>query len=235
MVNQVIIDGTPLSNFGAVFTDSMSYSTPSPQFEKVEIDGRNGDLLIDRGRYSNYELKLNGVISNNFQANFLSMRAFLLSKNSYVRIEETEFPNHFRTGRLMGGIAPDTAGEHQIRTFTLSYWCKPQMWLKSGETVISKNSNFTLFNPTPYAAKPLIRVYGYGTLMVGSYSIVIASGATSYIDIDSEIMDCYEGATNRNNLVTMADGFPLLVGGSNSITLSGNITTVEVTPRWFTL
>ncbi len=234
MLNDVIIDGTPLSDFGALLTDSKSYSAPNPQYETVEIVGRNGDLIVNKDRYSNYELHLNGVIEDEFQNNFLAMRAYLMAKNSYVRIEESELPAYYRMGRLMGGISPNVDGEHQVRTFTLKYWCKPQMWLKSGEIVISESADFTIYNPTQFAAKPLIRVYGDGTLTVGTAIIDIAAGADSYIDIDSEIMDCYEGDTNRNNLVTMSRWADLPAGATN-ITMSGNITAVEVTPRWYTL
>ena len=234
MRSNVIIDGKALADFGAVFTDSMSYSAPNPQYETVEIVGRNGDLIVNKDRYSNYEYHLNGVIYENFRNNFLSMRAYLMNKNGYVRIEETELPEYYRLGRLMGGISPNTAGEHQTHTFTLRYWCKPELWLKSGEIAISKTEPFTIYNPTYYTAKPLIRVYGYGTLVVGTNTIIIAQGATEYIDIDSEIMDCYEGDYNRNALVTM-QAFPTFESGENAISWSGNISAVEITPRWFTL
>lgn len=234
MRSKVIIDGKALADFGAVFTDSMSYSAPNPQYETVEIVGRNGDLIVNKDRYSNYEYTLNGVIYENFRDNFLAMRAYLMNKNGYVRIEETELPNYYRTGRLMGGISPNTAGEHQTHTFTLRYWCKPELWLKSGEITIKQTAPFTIYNPTYYAAKPVIRVYGYGTLTIGTQTVVIAQGATEYIDIDSEIMDCYEGSVNRNSLVTM-DAFPTLDSGANAIEWSGNISAVWITPRWYTL
>ena len=232
MVNDVIINGTPLSDFGAVMVDAKSLCAPNPQYDTVEIDGRNGDLLINRGRYSNYELDLTGVIDRNFHSNFLAMRGYLMAQNSYVRIEESALPEYYRMGRLMGGIAPNTSGEHQIRLFTLKYWCKPQMWLKSGEIAIDETAGFTVYNPTQYTALPLIRVYGSGTLTVGTNAITVDAGAT-YIDIDSDIMDCYEGTTNRNALVHMAE-FPKFEAGATAIAFTG-ITRVVVTPRWYTL
>lgn len=238
MANTVIINGKNLADFGAIMTDAKTLSAPNPQYETIEVDGRNGDLLIDRGRYSNYELQITGVLDGmkpaDFYNNFVALRGYLMAQSGYVRIEESALPDHYRTGRLMGGIAPNTSGEHYIRAFTLRYWCVPQMWLKSGEIGIDQTAGFKVFNPTMYTARPLIRVYGTGTLTVGTNVITVAAGADSYIDIDSEIYDCYEGTNNRNALVSMAGGFPVFESGETEIQLSG-ITRVVVTPRWYTL
>ena len=91
-----------------------------------------------------------------------------------------------------------------------------------------------IYNPTLFPSKPLIRVYGDGTLTIGSDVITIASTSYSYIDIDSEIMDCFYGTTNVNNKVTFqSNDFPELRPGLTGIAYSGNITKVEITPRWY--
>lgn len=91
-----------------------------------------------------------------------------------------------------------------------------------------------IYNPTLFPSKPLIRVYGYGTLTIGSDVITIASTGNPYTDIDSEIMDCFYGTTNVNNKVTFqSNDFPELRPGLTGIAYSGNITKVEITPRWY--
>lgn len=91
-----------------------------------------------------------------------------------------------------------------------------------------------IYNPTLFPSKPLIRVYGEGTLTIGSDVITIASTGNPYTDIDSEIMDCFYGTTNVNNKVTFqSNDFPELRPGLTGIAYSGNITKVEITPRWY--
>lgn len=91
----------------------------------------------------------------------------------------------------------------------------------------------SIYNPTLYTSRPLIRVTGYGTLTINSDVITIASGQT-YVDIDSEIQDCYYGTTNKNSKVSFqSNSFPVLKPGVNSISYTGNITKVEITPRWY--
>lgn len=92
-----------------------------------------------------------------------------------------------------------------------------------------------IYNPTLFTSKPLIRVTGSGTVSIGDNTITIASGYT-YVDIDSEIQDCYCGIQNANSLVTFSNRkFPELQRGINGISLGTGVTSVQITPRWFRL
>lgn len=57
-----------------------------------------------------------------------------------------------------------------------------------------------------------------------------------YIDVDSEIQDCYYGNVNANsNVILQNNDFPVLKPGVTGITLGAGIASIEVTPRWFRL
>ena len=98
-----------------------------------------------------------------------------------------------------------------------------------------------LKNPTFQTSLPKLRIQvsGDGTLTIGENVIAISgiSSATSMI-IDSEIQDVFEegSLTNLNGKVSFSGGmFPSLRPGLNTISFTGNITSVEVTPRWWIL
>lgn len=92
-----------------------------------------------------------------------------------------------------------------------------------------------IYNPTLFASKPLISVTGSGTVGIGDETITIASGY-DYVDIDSEIQNCYCGNQNANAAVTFSNRkFPELQPGINGISLSTGVTSVQITPRWFRL
>ena len=94
----------------------------------------------------------------------------------------------------------------------------------------------TVSNPTLFDSKPLLRVYGYGELGVGSETITIATHSYPYIEIDCDIEDAQYNTTNCNNLITLTgDSFPVLHPGSNGITIDADMTKVEIIPRWWTL
>lgn len=91
----------------------------------------------------------------------------------------------------------------------------------------------TIVNPTPFASRPLIRLYSNGTVSINGISITVVN-STSYVDIDCDIMDCYEGSTNRNADVTFSTyDFPVLVPGENTFTIVSGIGGIVVTPRWW--
>ena len=94
----------------------------------------------------------------------------------------------------------------------------------------------TLNNPTNFDAKPLLRIYGNGTVTInGSTTITTTNNSGSnYIDIDSERMQIYRGDANMSANVAMTD-FPSLIPDDNTIEISSTSVAVYVTPRWWML
>lgn len=92
-----------------------------------------------------------------------------------------------------------------------------------------------MVNPSPFDSQPLIRVYGTGAVEINGITITASSVGTSYTDIDCELMDCYEGSTNRNAYVSFSTyDFPVLVPGVTDVNVIDNtITAVEIKPRWW--
>ena len=80
-------------------------------------------------------------------------------------------------------------------------------------------------------SEPVITVYGTGdiTLMVGT-TIVELEGITGSITLDSELQEAYSGTTGMNS--AMSGEFPLLKPGMNAISWSGEVSKVEIQPRW---
>lgn len=94
------------------------------------------------------------------------------------------------------------------------------------------------YNPTPFDAKPLIKVTGNGTLGIGEYILTITGSATQTLYIDCETMEIYtiEGTvpTGASSLVSINKlDFPVLKPGTNYISVGSGITAVTITPRWW--
>ena len=80
-----------------------------------------------------------------------------------------------------------------------------------------------------------MRIYGTGTVRIGD-NIITITGSDTYIDIDCELMEAYKGGTNKNQFVSFSQNdFPVLKPGNNNIVLGGSVTSVEITPRWWTI
>jgi phage-related protein len=60
------------------------------------------------------------------------------------------------------------------------------------------------------------------------------TGITDYLNIDCDTMDVYrQAAENKNNLMT--GSFPVLPSGNSTVTFTGGISTVTITPRWYVI
>lgn len=235
-MNHFTYCGQNSAGFGILIDDAgTTFDAPDRDYSKEEIPGRNGDLTIDNGRWKNADVTYSCGIGVDFDNNFSAFRSFLASCTGYGRLEDSYHPDEFRLARVKEGIRPDVFMNGKAGTFDVVFDCKPQRFLKTGETDVAFTSSGSIVNPTRYDARPMLRVYGTGSFTVGGTTMVITS-ANSYTDIDCDIEDCFKGATNCNGNVQLSSGgFPVLKPGNNGVTFLGSITRIIITPRWWSL
>lgn len=234
-MNYFTYAGTSSRTYGILIDSHTGYHAPERDYDTVEVPGRNGTLTVDNGRYQNVDLTYHCGIGVGFHAKYNQFRAWLMSYTGYRRLEDTYHTDQYRMARVKSAPSPEYFVRGRAGTFDVTFDCKPQRFLKSGETQQTFSSGGSITNPTLYPALPLVRVYGTGTLTIGSVTIVINS-ASSYTDLDSEIQDAYCGAINCNGNITLRSGsFFELQPGSNAVSMSSGITQVRITPRWWTL
>lgn len=236
-INSITFNGQNSLVYGLYVSGNQTFNSAEKDYSKVSVPGRSGDLLVFNNRYKNVNLNYDAILIENYEENAERVRAWLLSADGYCRLEDTYHPNEFRMASFSGPIDFDSKMLEAGET-TLTFDCKPQRWLKSGEQkiLLTPDNNRPIINPTLFEAKPLLRVYGIGQLQVGTGVININTSGTEYIDIDCDIMDCYEGSINRNRNVTISK-WPTFTPGNNIIDFpnDSNITKVYITPRWWTL
>lgn len=241
MKNYFIFDGVSSQDFRTKIAISNMFDGAERDIESVSVPGRSGDLLFSNERFKNFTGEAQCYMYGNVQTLLPALRAFLLSREGYCRYEEAFRADEYRMASFQGGFQVSSS-DRRGAAFALSFNCMPQRWLKSGEEVIvtgslvMKNGAYILRNPTAFISKPLIRLHvsstAHGTITVGNKTLTV-SGISSYVDIDSEIMDAYTGSSNMNKNVNGI--FPELLPGDNNIKLSGAVTRADITPRWFTI
>lgn len=231
----IVFNGKSLSDFGCHVDELKSLDRPEWDVSKVEVPGRNGELTFSNNRFKNITLEYDCMIEKDFNANYRALMAFLMQDSNYHRMEADAEKDTFRLARVNTPPEPDVSPWFQRATFKLSFDCKPQRFLKSGEDSFEVSNGSSFFNPYLYAALPILRVYGWGTVKINSYSILVQKDDTSdYIDIDCDLKDAYYGANNRNTFIEVTDWIKL-DPGENTVTLGDNITKLEITPRWWTI
>lgn len=236
MRNYITFSGQDLREFGLYISGSGVYNAPERAYEEIEIPGRDGLLLGHEKRLGNVEITYPAFIYTNFKENIGKLKTYLLSKIGYQVLEDTYYPDYFRRGCYYGGLEVEPTSKNDAGSFDLTFMCKPQRYLVSGRTAVTVASGSVINNPTEMPSKPLIRVYGTGTIAVnGTQLTVLAS--REYTDIDCELYDCYYLLENRNAYVTFDSDdmhFPELSPGDNEVSYTG-FSEVKITPRWFRL
>lgn len=214
------------------------YNAPERVIDMISIPGRNGQLAIDMGRYDNISVTYPAFLWADTQTEMRqkigSIRAMLTSKTGYRRLEDTYHPNEYRMAIYKSGLESEPVCYNRAVMFDLTFDCKPQRFLKSGENQVTVANNGTITNPTLFESLPIIETQGAGTLTINNSTITITN--TGKTILDSEMMEAYmeeNGAIIPKN-DSVSGEFPKLQSGANTVSRTG-ITSVKITPRWWTL
>ena len=233
----VVFNGISSQDLHIQVQTEPSYDFPEKDYEVTHVPGRNGDIVIDQGSWQNVSRKYNlamdaGKISYTEVASKLVQ--WLHSASGYARLEDSYEPDFYRMAMYKdsGSISNifNKAGQIEVE-----FTCKPQRYFKSGEAADIFVASSEYRNPTDFPAKPLIKIHGSGSGIVGigTYTVTINDIIDGMI-VDSEQQDTYKDQMNCNSKVSITE-YPKLVSGNNAISISGRVTSIEIIPRWWTL
>ena len=232
MLNHFNFNEHSTGELGLLVSGINIYGSPSRIVEKVTIPYRSGDLIIDTGAYTNYMLTYTVDIMDNTKATAVAISEWLLNTKGYCELTDTYNPEYYRKAAYYNQLDYTLSALYRYGKATITFDCKPQKYLLSGETSQTFTTSGTITNPTGMPSKPLIRFTGTGTATINGYTVTVNS-VDSYVDVDCDTMQIFKGTVNKANTVTLTE-FPELKGGSNTITISG-FTSVRITPRWWKL
>lgn len=234
MRHWLMIDGKSTKDFGVYLSGNGTFNAPEKNLEEFTIPGRNGTFHYKSpNTYKNVKVNYDCFIFENFEQNMAAFRSFLLSRDGYVRIEDTHHPDEYRMGIFHEELSPDVFVDLTAGQFSINFDCKPERWLKTGEKAIDVTGTKTVVNQTHFIAKPLFRVYGTsGTVKIGNIKVTL-SGVSNTADIDCDIMETIPSSLNATTTLNNGE-FPYLSPGSNTVVTTG-FTKVEMFPRWWIL
>lgn len=171
----LIFDDEDLRDYGVYITGEAVFNAPERDVDVIEIPGRNGSFVRDNGRFNNitvtYPAGMYADTEADFAEGIAELRNILSSKRGYKRLSDDYNPGEYREAVYKSGleVTPATlkAGE-----FSITFECKPQRFLTSGETAQAITNGASLTNPTMFDAMPLIEARGYGTITLPNYQYI---------------------------------------------------------------
>lgn len=182
----LIFDGEDSRNYGIYITGEAVFNAPTRDAEAIVIPGRNGTFIRDNGRFNNISVTYPCGCYADTEADFAeaisAFRNMLCSRVGYKRLEDDYNPDEFREAVYKNGLEV-TPSLLKAGEFSITFECKPQRFLKSGETTTAVTDGATLTNPTLFEAKPMIEAVGYGEISLAGQVITVQNSPLGFIEL----------------------------------------------------
>lgn len=235
MADIFLFSGRKSSAFSTYVADSDGWNSAARRMDAINVPGRNGTLTpINSNSFENVKITYLCYLKNEMRTKLNDLVGWLNSNAGYQRLEDTFHPEYFRLARYNGSFEV-MSKDKLTAVFNVVFDCMPQKFLKDGELVKVLTAPGTIINPTNYDAKPIIKIYGAGTVKIGHAAITVKIPGNAFVEFDCDLLNAYEGADNRNSNVELLGEPVLLANKTNGITLGTGITKVEIIPRWYTI
>lgn len=240
-------------DFGVFIQDKNVFSAPARNLEENIIPGRNGSVFVDNGNYQNEVIAFSCVMiidDGNTAAGQMQAFKQWLYKDiaSYKPLRSSFYPLHTRMAVLNAAIdvteqSPTEQAAEYALFFTVSFSCKPQMYLNSAlEPLVTTKNTVTIINNTDNIAEPYIDLrfsttsaggIGFKLTLENSFGVQMfalsaSQGATHFaFDAEAHEYIC-NGLKKSLSAVTNAEClYPLLRPGENKITVVSTMEACE--------
>ena len=234
-------NGQSSADFGLHIQSKNVFSAPEYDAEFTSVPGRSGDIINSNRRFPNVKVTYTVFLARKNTAALAAVlrdiKGWLYSEpDRYHELTDSYDAEYFRYGVISGSLDIEEQ-LNKVGSFTVTFNCKPYKYSYAGQqTVAADSTSMSVTNPTAFESKPYIKIFGSGAVTLNissgdSTSSWTISAIDEYIEIDSELMNCFKGTVLKNDTVT-GDGFPLLQSGVSTIACVGDVTRIEIIPRW---
>lgn len=224
--------GIRSSDMGLQINGNLEFNAPRRDVNLVSVAGRDGDLVMDNGRYEsvlrtincrlkttneNVETAINRI--HNWLSTDVGFHDFLWSGDPDFTYKAM-VDNPSRTNRTLAKLA----------RIALKFRLHPVKYLTSSLNEMAVTNGLNIENQLLLDAKPIIRVVGNGNVVINIGNQVLDLRDIFHsITIDSENMTV-TGHDGNAEFTKMYSTFPVLAQGNNIVSFSGNFQ-VFITPR----
>ena len=232
------------------------YGLPEREIEKINVPGRNGDVLIDYGSYKNvtvsYECaitKYNALrdlsrlltVGQQSGWGFTPWRGYQLLRDGWA---ETE-----RLAVCSMQIPMEEIIANRLLRFAVTFDCKPQKYYNRA-AVIQRSGAGSVNISRPLGAtatSPRIEIIGSGTVTItlegqtitltGLVTPPQSGGVHQWPSavIDSEAMIACRYKSDGTREVIDIDRWPQFWQLMHTVSATGGVTNIKIFPRWFSI
>lgn len=222
MGNSLVFNGINSSRYGVIISGGGTYATPERDVSVMTVPGRNGDLLIDNGRFNNIQITYTAGISKGFETKFLPFIRALKSVKGYARLVDSYHPDYYRLASFRSELVPDVGTIMRSGHFDLVFDCMPQRFLKSGELPVAFTDS----------SKAQQTIYQYSDMSNATKTNIIAPiSAAIHRDLTNSlfyVVDLRSVTLAEDTMIRVEGGFDdffVALCSDNPVTSSSNAST----------
>ena len=204
-----------------------SIAKSKEKISNIAVDGRDGDLTEITG----YDAETKTIKGDYFGKNIDFLYSWLDGEGELILSNQMD--RFYEVRILSVELEEYLKNRYEI---TIKYKQQPFGYLLLGKEAIEITKTTAIYNPGNHPSKPYIKVYGSGdiTLNLNNTNVVLKD-VSNFIEIDSKRGNCY--VTDSNGVITdtndkMYSPFPVLEKGTTNISWTGNVSKIEIIPRW---
>lgn len=204
---------------------------PEERVNHVTIPGRAGELTMTQGE-DDYESYIQTIpIAVDSLANVKAAEQWLRGDGYVTFCCE---PERKQQARVINAVSfTKHSRNSSFWEADVQFYCNPLKAQAVTESTIEiTESGQTVTNPGDVSSRPLIVVTGTGdiTIRIGLNGLDLESAETGWqVDSDLEwVMSA--GGTPMQGVYT--GKFPVIPPGTSAVQFTGNVTKLEITPRW---
>ena len=210
MQNKLVFGTVDSSTYGIYISGEGVFNAPKRDVEMIAIPGRNGAFALDKGRFENitvtYPAFTYETTMATFKQNLANFRNALSAQKGYQRLTDTFHTDEYRMATFIDGLEVKPIKYNTASEFNITFDCKPQRWLMSGEAAVDVSDGDTLMNPTMFESSPLLEVEGYGTIGFNDYAIELENATMGTITLAGQKVFTAAGTTVDLTLSYMNSG-----------------------------
>lgn len=224
-MNYFIFKDESTLDYPIVVNTLPSMDSPSERVTKKEVPGRNGDLYVTDGSYESMVKSCKCTLKDNTQIDLI--KTWLRGNGNVIFSNQSD--RFYRT--IIINKIPFEQILRCYSEFVVQFECDPLGYLLEGEDIITITSPLTLYNPGNHYSEPYMKIYGSGNIQLSiNNTELILNNIDEYVEVDSDILKCFKGTLNKGN--DKIGKYPKLMPGANDISWIGNISKIEIKPRW---
>lgn len=213
-------------NLNLYLEEYPSIPLSTEEYEEVSVEGRNGNLIINKGTYPDKKIPFTFTIkSSQIEIDFDAVYDWLteISDNRML------FGRDDRCYIVKKVIFDDLKKEfRELGEFTVTFICKPFAQDLESTTYEITSSGFKFNYSGNAPGDSLIKIYGSGNIQLTiNDDTMQVNDVTDYVEIDSELKQVRNVDGTSKDYESLGD-FILFEKGENTISYNGTITKIIV-------